>query len=479
MGHHNHSRLTLWILLSSMVALGHGEVARGATPAASGAPVANTARPVAGARRWTAPARIVDWGSGYLSHLSLVIDGKGRGTVVASGQPKGPDSKFELHAYQLGPGATSAVRDTVLRSGPLEVDELILRVNDNGQGLVTWSEIGGVPVLASRLDGKTATFGNVATLCCTDEEEGAEVRVHRPNQVVLPDGSALVIWEEDGKMFSMRSEGVDGHWTKPKLFADRHCGFMGCDQEPILAVDRLGNVTLVWTGALKESDTEAKGVDIVAAGFDPKRGWTPGVRIVRRTGTEKRPLEMFGPRLLSLATGPRGETLLAWSESDVLSAYRSPADGKWSKARLVSQEGIAFFPQAAIDSQGHAVIVWGDSGGGKLRAAHATNPGDAWSETKVVESDRSSEAIVPSLAGMANGDILLAWGTYEARLTTYSATMPAGTTVPLASRPDAKTGRPMISANEAGDVVVVWEEMRGERHELWMSRTVPSGQGEK
>jgi len=459
-------RLAVWVLLSVMAACGHADCGGRA------------------ARHWTAPTRIADWGPGYLNRLALVVDGKGRGTVVACGQPTGEGPNQELHAYQFGADATAAVRDTVLRSGPLEVDDLVLRVNDSGQGLVTWSEISGIPVLASRLDGKTGTFGKVATLCCNvnRQEEDEEERAFRPNQVVLPDGSALVIWEDDDKLVSMRSEGADGHWTKPKAFSDRHCGFMGCDEAPVLAVDRLGNVTLAWTGALLEADAEAKGVDIVATRFDTKRGWTPGVRIVRRTRPqeEEEPMDLSRPRLLSLATGAHGEVLLTWSERDVYAAYGSQMGGEWSKARLVSEEGVAFIPKAAIDARGKAVVVWGDVGGGKLRAAFARNPGDEWSKTKVIESDESSEAIVPGLAGMANGDVLLAWQhSGKAWLTTYAAPMPAGTTVPLGSTPEAKSNHPLIATNEAGDVVVVWEEMRGDRRELWMSRTVQSGQGEK
>lgn len=215
-----------------------------------------------------------------------------------------------------------------------------------------------------------------------------------PRIAVDRNGNVTVIWERYAGTNQMLLQAVErpagGSWTVPVDIAEFS---QGAAPEPWIAVDWEGNATAVW-----------KQGEVITSSFHPFAG----------SWGEPTPLsdeESFTPQA---AMDARGDTTVVWMHFDgthylVESAYR-PEGGEWEAPTLVSKPGEeGGNPQVALDAKGDSLVVWRGAVEGEefVRAAYRPQ-GESWSPATNVSSpgehvESLRDAVDPE------GNAIVAW----------------------------------------------------------------------
>jgi len=215
-----------------------------------------------------------------------------------------------------------------------------------------------------------------------------------PRIAVDRNGNVTVIWERYAGASLMLLQAVErpagGSWTAPVDIAEFS---QGAAPEPWIAVDWEGNATAVW-----------KQGEVITSSFHPFAGsWGEPTQL---SGEKS-----FTPQATMDA---RGDTTVVWMHNDgshyvVESAYR-PEGGAWEAPTLVSEPGEeGGNPQVALDAKGDSLVVWRGAVGGEefVRAAYRPQ-GALWSPATNVSSpgehvESLRDAVDP------NGNAIVAW----------------------------------------------------------------------
>ncbi len=215
-----------------------------------------------------------------------------------------------------------------------------------------------------------------------------------PRIAVDRNGNVTVVWERYAGTNQMLLQAVErpaeGSWTAPVDIAEFS---QGVAPEPWIAVDWEGNATAVW-----------KQGEVITSSFHPFAG----------SWGEPTPLsdgESFTPQA---AMDARGDTTVVWMHFDgshylVESAYR-PEGGEWEEPTLVSKPGEeGGNPQVALDAKGDSLVVWRGAVEGEefVRAAYRPQ-GALWSPATNVSSpgehvESLRDAVDPE------GNAIVAW----------------------------------------------------------------------
>lgn len=186
-----------------------------------------------------------------------------------------------------------------------------------------------------------------------------------PQIAVDRNGNVTVLWERYAGVNEVVLQSVDkpsgGSWTAPADIAEFS---QGVAPEPWIAVDWEGNATAVW-----------KQGDVITSSFRPFAG----------SWGEPEPISGGESFTTQAAMDARGDTTAVWMHFDgshylVESAYR-PEGGEWEAPTLVSQPGEeGGNPHVALDAKGDALVVWRGLEGGEdfVRASYRPQ-GGAWS----------------------------------------------------------------------------------------------------
>jgi hypothetical protein len=215
-----------------------------------------------------------------------------------------------------------------------------------------------------------------------------------PRIAVDRNGNVTVIWERYAATNQMLLQAVErpagGSWTAPVDIAEFS---QGVDPEPWIAVDWEGNATAVW-----------KQGDVITSSFHPFAG----------SWGEPTPLsdeESFTPQA---AMDARGDTTAVWMHNDgshyvVESAYR-PEGGEWEEPTLVSKPGEeGGNPQVALDAKGDSLVVWrGEVEGEEFVRAAYRPQGESWSPATNVSSPGEHVQSLRDAVDPA-GNAIVAW----------------------------------------------------------------------
>jgi hypothetical protein len=165
-------------------------------------------------------------------------------------------------------------------------------------------------------------------------------------------------------------------------------------QSPQIAVDGAGDVTVVWE--------RWAGTKLLVQSVERPAGgeWTTPVDLGETSlGPDPEPW---------VAVDSDGDAIAVWKDGEVIqSAYR-PADLAWETAVAVSA-GESFVPQAAMNAEGDATIVWMHFDGTRYVVESAYRPaGGEWESPNLV-SRSGEEGGDPQIAIDGAGDTLVAW----------------------------------------------------------------------
>jgi hypothetical protein len=165
-------------------------------------------------------------------------------------------------------------------------------------------------------------------------------------------------------------------------------------QSPQIAVDRNGNVTVLWE--------RYAGTKIVLQSVDRPAGgsWTAPIDIAEvNQGATPEPW---------IAVDWEGNATAVWKKGEVIQSAFRPFGGSWGAPTPIST-GESFVPQAAMDARGDATAVWMHFNGSRYVVEAAYRPeGGEW-ESPTLVSKPGESAGNPHVALDADGDSLVAW----------------------------------------------------------------------
>ncbi|MGQ7273870.1 Ig-like domain-containing protein [Marinobacter sp. V034] len=194
-----------------------------------------------------------------------------------------------------------------------------------------------------------------------------------------------------------------------------------------------------------------------------------------------------------IATGPDGSAIAVWIQDDggadsVWSSRYTPGSG-WSQAEAIETSNTveANYPQIAIDSDGNALAVWEQADSGGHSESIGTNrytTGVGWGVAQSIGAGTALFASDPQIAFDTDGNAMAVWAEFDGTSTgVLSSRYIAGSgwnsvteAVDTSGTEDARSPQIVMDAN--GDVLAVWEQYDGTRHNIWSNRyTVGTGWG--
>ena len=203
------------------------------------------------------------------------------------------------------------------------------------------------------------------------------------------------------------------------------------------------------------------------------RPWLAPELILPELDTSVVPFQTLDVVYPDLVVNARGDAVAAWdtyrgrrATSDIVQVAYRPAGGTWGTPTTLSAEGGA--PQAAINAQGDAIVVWTQSQGqglGSVQSAFRPAGGN-WQAPSIV-SPNPEDVGGQQVALDGRGDAVVVWEqlsnvevgpVYRAKHSLQSAARLAGGSwqADKISEPNPGVAAPQLAMNARGEAVVVW-----------------------
>lgn len=271
-------------------------------------------------------------------------------------------------------------------------------------------------------------------------------------------GNAVAVWSAydpvlEDRVLRLAHRPTGGPWSAPILFSSD--AVLGSHYA--LATDGRGITTVVWS--------EFRGGVYTLRGVSRPTGgpWTTDVDDVFDIPASPEGSATYP----SVGAGPNGAVTVAWvapnpdaDGPNLIWASSRNAAGTWSPVNDISDGGFVSPPQAVVDRNGRATVIW-DRGGAiepTVRgASRPAGPGGVWSLTGSLGTGTEGHVAVD-----ADGSLTLVWlDSYTAGSAIKARTKPAGGSwdapVELASSQAANALRhPVVALDEEGDATAIW-----------------------
>jgi hypothetical protein len=387
---------------------------------------------------------------------ALAVDPQGRATPVwlVFTPPLRPLATLRIDA-DGNPGTADLLTD--------QADEPQVATDVEGRSTIVWSRIQGsnASVRAVRLD----AAGNAGTFH-TLSEAGEVARL--PQVAVDPDGRATVVWEGwDGQQVRVRAVRLNPAGNPGPVRTLSVGAGASTTVFPQVAVDPDGRATVVWDRQAG-ANRRIQAVRLDAAG-------NPGtVRTLSQAGQDA--------HFPAVAVDPQGRATAVWSRLDAsdnlrVQAVRLNAAGNPETTRTLSEAGVgAFVPKVAVDPQGRASVVWYMNAAGANARIQTVqlNAAGIPGTLRTISAD-GQNAFFPQVAVDVNGHATAVWYRFEApNLRRVQAVRldPAGFPGPVQtlSQPGQNAAGPLVDVDPQGRATVVWQRFDGSNERVQTAR---------
>lgn len=339
--------------------------------------------------------------------------------------------------------------------GPWPFADCRLAMDPMGNAFVVWQQFdaGMVPrVYGNRYDNASGAWAGAARI---SDLAGADDSAIYPSVAVDSSGNAIVLFAHYfpalypdvpySEYFARRYSA--GSWA-PSVTIGTGSYY------PQMAFDGAGNGIVTWDG-----DT-LTATRYLAAG----NSWGGTVTI----GNAAHGI------LNELAVNPSGEGVAAWLRGggypfQFVEANRyDPVSGRWGTPTVLSggiDDVINCAPQASVDPDGNAFVVWQQ---GKIYASRYAAGTGAWEEPSVIsggDSVRDTSNAYPRIAADADGNAVVVWNEPDGiRMNRYSSASRSWES-PVLLRAGADEAR--VASDGTGSFIAVWSQQEGSRKTLW------------
>ncbi len=296
-----------------------------------------------------------------------------------------------------------------------------------------------------------------------------------------PQGQVTAVWFQavDGRDAILAARLGTTGWSPPQRLDDP--ALPGNATNPQLAVDALGNVTVVW----QQPDGHHTGIE--AARWDAAADrWQPARNLDRGTANAYNPV---------VATTPQGRVVVAWQQgasgSEAVDATtRAAPQVPWSPPQRLSPAGQpATMPALAATPQGAVLAAWSQGRQAQRRIvvrrlAPARSQAPSWSATHTLQSSAfQGAALSPTLIRDAAGNVTLTWqqtgltqgAARDAILASRLRADRSGWTTPTQIDDPAQrsAGNPVLAVDAAGGVRCAWYQDGPEGMQVQIARLNP------
>jgi hypothetical protein len=234
---------------------------------------------------------------------------------------------------------------------------------------------------------------------------------------------------------------------------------------PQVAFDSSGNALAVW------HQSDGTRTNIWANRYTSGSGWGSAVLIETDNGVAYYP---------QVAINSSGNAPAVWYQRDGtrLSIYanRYTSGSGWGTAVLIETDnaGDAQRPQVAIDSSGNATSVWYQSDGTRENIwSNRYTSGTGWGTAVLIETDNAGDAEYPQVAIDSSGNATAVWQQSDGTRNNIRAnhyTSVSGWGTPVLIETDNGDGyRPQVAIDSSGNATAVWHQY-GTRSNIWANR---------
>jgi hypothetical protein len=331
--------------------------------------------------------------------------------------------------------------------------------------------------------------------------------VYGPQIAVDAVGNINIVWEGTAsggwEIFFSRSVDGGATFSRPRILSNN----AGNAVDPQLALDRLGNINVVWQtqhdlnrwnvwfsrsadGGVSFSNPTALCDDTDICNW-PTVAVEPGGSIdvvwakalcvnctyeVFFGRSSDRGATFSASHNLSNSTEPLittpglvvdagGNITVVWSKGEYWSSgnadvfvSRSSDEGTTFAVRnLSANQGLSYFPQVGIDAVGNINVLWLDDALGGIAFSRSVNGGADFSIPKNVATPPSSGGLDPYVAVANDGDINLVWGEGGTGIMFRRSTDGGATfSTPEDISSNAIVAFPQIFAEKSGNICALW-----------------------
>jgi hypothetical protein len=242
--------------------------------------------------------------------------------------------------------------------------------------------------------------------------------------------------------------------------------------EPQIAIDVNGNAIAVWSQVVGTT------VNVMAKRYVAGTGWGPITPIASNVGNAFQP---------QAAIDANGDAMVVWYQWD--GAHESiwanrNVGGAWGIAVLIETDNLfnAYNPHVAVDPSGNAIAVWEQWAGNNEHniMANRYTPGSGWGTATAIEA-LTGHTIGAQVAVDAGGNAIVVWShadanyIYHLMANLYTLGSGWGTAATIENNLGDAVA-PQIAFDNNGNAMAVWTQPSDYLSSVWANRYI-SGSG--
>jgi len=354
-------------------------------------------------------------------------------------------------------------------------------VHAGGETVIVWedSRSGSCNIYAQRLDvaGNQLWPADV----CVNSTGSASLGFYPLALAVDGSGNAIVVWKSLPGIYAQRLGAAGNRLWAADVRVDSYGGAAYRD-DPAVAVDRNGNVVVVWRDERNGDDDD----DVYAQRLDPagRRLWATDVRVNSDDGVALQSYPAVG-------VDGSGNAVVVWQDErngndddDVYAQRLDPAGNKlWAAdVRANSDSGIVSqaYPAVAVDGNSNTVVVWKNSLGIYIQRLDAA--GDKlWTTDMRVNSDNTWAMAGPAVALDGGNNAVVVWIGFLSNIYIQRLDVAGNRLWPTEVRANSEDSDPSslyaaaLAVDGSNDAVVVWQDGRNGGYDIYTQRLDVAG----
>ncbi len=339
-------------------------------------------------------------------------------------------------------------------------------VDNNGNAIIVWHQCDYSTCQIFKSEYRNGTWINPVSI-------SPRGKVAWSSQVAMDDnGNAVIVWqqyEDNGKEQIFKSEYRNGTWNT-ELLTNNIISPNGKtnDPHPQVAMDNNGNAVIVWHQC---DDYNNSNCQIFKSEY--RNGiWTNPASLTDNISSDGQNAYYYP----QVAMDDNGNAVIVWNQYDgngnhqiFKSEYRN---GTWinpaSLTDNISPEGQdAKSPQVAMDDNGNAVIVWSQYDGSNYQIFESEYRNGTWTNPTLTDSisPKGKNASKPQAAMDNNGNAVIVWHQYDgSNKRIFKSEYRNGTWINPTSltnniSPEGQDAyRPQVAMDDNGNTVIVWDQ---------------------
>ncbi len=316
---------------------------------------------------WTHPSSVTDNISPDLQNvygLHVAMDNNGNAIIVWYQSVDGINAQIFKSEYRNSAWTHPAsLTDNISPDGqPAEHPQVAM--DDNGNAVIAWHQYDNANWQIFKSEYRNGAWTHPSSLTDNISPDGTWAYI---SQVAMDDnGNAVIVWQQKSNVIDweiFKSEYRNSAWTHPSSLTDNISPDGQSAYSPRVAMDNNGNAVIVWY--------QFAGTEWQAFKSEYRNGaWTHPSSLTDNISPDGQSAD--SPQV---AMDNNGNAVIVWYQfagtnyQIFKSEYRN---GAWTHPSSLTdnispdgQDAHEDYPQVAMDNNGNAVIVWGQSDGAK------------------------------------------------------------------------------------------------------------------